>query len=119
MKPSGRLGTPQQTDQWPEDGNRRISLKRRNIYQKVYPRKGLPATRQAFSFFWAEKKGPATITEPLYCTGVPETIRTSGPFLRREVLYPAELRGQKRSIFIYQVLLFGKEFSPPQRGVRP
>ena len=26
--------------------------------------------------------------------GVPETIRTSDPFLRREVLYPAELRGQ-------------------------
>ena len=26
--------------------------------------------------------------------GVPETIRTSGPFLRREVLYPAELRGR-------------------------
>ena len=25
--------------------------------------------------------------------GVPETIRTSDPFLRREVLYPAELRG--------------------------
>jgi hypothetical protein len=43
--------------------------------------------------------------------GVPETIRTSGPFLRREVLYPAELRGQNRPIFIYQVLLFGKEFS--------
>ena len=26
--------------------------------------------------------------------GVPETIRTSDPFLRREVLYPSELRGQ-------------------------
>ncbi len=25
--------------------------------------------------------------------GVPESIRTTGPFLRREVLYPAELRG--------------------------
>lgn len=33
--------------------------------------------------------------------GVPETIRTSDPFLRREVLYPAELRGQvgKRAMY--------------------
>lgn len=31
--------------------------------------------------------------------GVPETIRTSDPFLRREVLYPAELRGQKKIFY--------------------
>ena len=36
-----------------------------------------------------------------YEHGVPETIRTSDPFLRREVLYPAELRGQ-RLIYIQQ-----------------
>jgi hypothetical protein len=55
------------------------------------------------------------VTEPLDMLGVPETIRTSGPFLRREVLYPAELRGQNRPIFIYQALLFGKEFSSSLR----
>src|SRR4051812_31372331 len=37
-----------------------------------------------------------------YLIGVPETIRTSGPFLRREVLYPTELRGlEKRRCYIY------------------
>jgi hypothetical protein len=28
--------------------------------------------------------------------GAPEPIRTADPFLRREVLYPAELRAQRR-----------------------
>ena len=30
-----------------------------------------------------------------FISGVPETIRTSGLLLRRESLYPAELRGQE------------------------
>ena len=32
------------------------------------------------------------LDETASLVGVPETIRTSGPFLRREVLCPAELR---------------------------
>ncbi len=81
-------------------------------FLELYPRKGLLATRQTFLFFCSGKKeSSAKITEPSYSSGVPETIRTSGPFLRREVLYPAELRGQNRLSFIYQPLLFGKEFS--------
>ena len=43
------------------------------------------------------KKGDTVRYPPFIMTGVPETIRTSGPFLRREVLYPAELRGQKNN----------------------
>ena len=33
--------------------------------------------------------------------GVPESIRTTGPFLRREVLYPAELRGRVKKFVWY------------------
>ena len=39
------------------------------------------------------KKAPTIYLQVPVIIGVPETIRTSGPFLRREVLYPAELRG--------------------------
>ena len=38
--------------------------------------------------------------QALVIIGVPESIRTTGPFLRREVLYPAELRGRDAIIGI-------------------
>ncbi len=38
-------------------------------------------------------KNPAIYEQGIQiCYGVPEAIRTPDPFLRREVLYPAELR---------------------------
>jgi hypothetical protein len=44
----------------------------------------------------AKKKNPITSKKlsDSIVYGVPESIRTTGPFLRREVLYPAELRGR-------------------------
>jgi hypothetical protein len=47
----------------------------------------------------AVKKGLAHVLN-LGENGVPETIRTSDPFLRREVLYPAELRGHNLYLYL-------------------
>ena len=52
--------------------------------------------------------------------GVPETIRTSDPFLRREVLYPAELRGQvmKSRLFIAELTLRFNPFDARTQKVK-
>ena len=42
----------------------------------------------------SKRKAPAILLQVPNLIGVPESIRTTGPFLRREVLYPAELRGR-------------------------
>lgn len=49
--------------------------------------------RRMYARIHEKKKGYSASCNPAFI-GVPETIRTSDPFLRREVLYPAELRGQ-------------------------
>jgi hypothetical protein len=43
--------------------------------------------------FLRKKKG-FVLCKSLFEIGAPEAIRTPDPFLRREVLYPAELRAQ-------------------------
>ena len=51
----------------------------------------------------SKKKGLA-LKLNLFTSGVPETIRTSGPQIRNLLLYPTELRGQVGIIYIKESL---------------
>jgi hypothetical protein len=73
MNSSGRVDTPQETDLLSEYGTGQFPEVQKPFI-RVYPRKGLLATQQTFSFFSKNKKGFSDIHRTLNCSGVPVRI---------------------------------------------